>query len=203
MLNPDDGKPNLNFIQYLKNREAYSSLDQEVFDHLERMVLQRGIRNVSAMETSGPITACRFFSEHIPEDRSGRPQYIERFLIKAGNADLLFFDPDTGIETRTPPRGAEHKKYVFLNELRSTFDRGYSILVYQHLSRMVEDRAFYLREHLEDVVTALHTDRVYPFRTEEVGFLLVTQPEYDGRLQSALNNAMDAWRELPLWRPKL
>ena len=203
MLNPDESNPNPNFIQFLNNRVAYSSFDLDVFDYLESKVLHQGIRNVSAMETGGPIATCRFFSELVPDDRSKRPQYIERFLTNVGDADLLFFDPDTGIETRAGVTNATHKKFVFLNELQLVFERGYSVLVYQHLSRMVEDRAFYLREHVEDVATALQTDSVYPFRTEEVGFLLVIQPEHDGRVQDAMDTAMNVWRGWPLWRPKL
>jgi hypothetical protein len=52
------------------------------------------------------------------------------------DCDLVFFDPDNGIETpsvaRHSPKGG---KYVFWEELLSFWERGQSLLIYHHLNR--------------------------------------------------------------------
>ena len=204
MLTPGAGGRNPDKTSYLRDPEHRDrSFDPQVFDYLREQAIQLQQFNVSTMETGGPISACRFFSQAVPDDKSKRPEFLQRFLNTAGDVPLLFFDPDTGIEPRTTPTGAERKKFVLLSELHKAFQSGYSVLVYQHLSRIVRDRAFYLRQHVEDVAEALNTDLVFPFRAEEVGFVLVTQPEHDTDLQRAMDSAVDAWRNLRFWRPKL
>ncbi len=202
MLTPNAGKPDPGKTRYLNNRDL-RHFDPDVFDYLAEVINSRNVRDVAAMEVGGPIEGGRFFSEAVPDDKSERPEFLQRFLDSAGDVGLLFFDPDTGIETRTTPSGAAHKKFILLSELREAFQSGHSVLIYQHLARLVRDRAFHLREHVDDVAEALETDHVIPFRAEEVGFVLVTQPKHDSYLQHAMDSAVGAWRELPFWRPKL
>jgi len=70
-------------------------------------------------------------------------------------ADLVFFDPDTGLET--PSRGRhtdEGPKYVCYDELKPFYDRGQSLIVYQHADRKtkfetaIHERAHGLRRNL-------------------------------------------------------
>jgi hypothetical protein len=46
--------------------------------------------------------------------------------------DLVFFDPDNGIEVLSKPCGGrDSSKYVYWDELQETYRSGQSVLVYQ------------------------------------------------------------------------
>ena len=57
-------------------------------------------------------------------------------LAATAACDLVFFDPDNGIETKSVPRySPKSGKYIFWDELKTFWDRGQSLVVYHHLNR--------------------------------------------------------------------
>jgi hypothetical protein len=57
-------------------------------------------------------------------------------LEKTKDCDLVFFDPDNGIETASV--GKAHRKagkYIFWDELGPFWARGQALLIYHHLNR--------------------------------------------------------------------
>ncbi len=52
------------------------------------------------------------------------------------NADLIFLDPDNGLEVASQPRGRkDSSKYVFWDEVESLWKQGTSLLLFQHFAR--------------------------------------------------------------------
>ena len=57
-------------------------------------------------------------------------------MVATSGADLVFFDPDNGVEVKSAPKGsAKAGKYFFWDELEEFWLRGQSLLVYHHLNR--------------------------------------------------------------------
>ena len=51
-------------------------------------------------------------------------------------SDLVFFDPDNGIEVKSVPKHkANSGKYIYWDELEPFWSRGQALLVYHHLNR--------------------------------------------------------------------
>ena len=59
---------------------------------------------------------------------------IKRHLKNLENCDVVFLDPDNGLEVDSA-KGKKLSKYVLLDELRSYINNGQSVVFYNHRSR--------------------------------------------------------------------
>lgn len=121
-----------------------------------------------------------FYSEYFDEDLPRNVRNDEAFkLLTPDVADLVFFDPDNGIDAR---RGAS-PKHVYLPELRRYWQRGQSLLIYHHLPQhnFAEDAIKQLTLQLEDFPTA--QVKAFHFRrgTGRV-YMLCLQPGHQDRV---------------------
>ena len=121
------------------------------------------------------------------ERRMKRQIWLSDGLGQVEAADIVFYDPDNGLEissrSRTDGKGPKH---VFYDELASCWERGQSIVVYHHTDRsgnasdQVKRRIQDLRQHLEAVSPmAIRFRR----RSSRVYFVL-PQPYHYERLQA-------------------
>ncbi len=54
------------------------------------------------------MSGAQYFSEFVPDDRTGRTDWFESLLKKARDVDLVFLDPDNGIEVKSTPCGRKN-----------------------------------------------------------------------------------------------
>lgn len=121
----DDGK----FINYLKQPEIYRKYDSELFDELFRIAIKEQQRKVEEIEAIDMIVAY-FFSKEISKRRE---VWHNQGLSKTRKADIVFLDPDNGLATRKMMKdGSYSEKHVLWNELKDYYDRGQSVILYQH-----------------------------------------------------------------------
>lgn len=159
----DDGR----HIGYLQ-RSDYRDLDPGLFRHLKRVV-EGGDRNIDAIQNGGLLPngtvfvgnpAAWFDSEgqHLaPELREAkRDSWVAHSLNATSSCDLVFFDPDNGIESKSvTKRDPKAGKYVFWDEISQFWNRGQSLLIYHHLNRtrsaqqQIEDLRSAFRERLK------------------------------------------------------
>ncbi len=100
-------------------------------------------RSISAVERMKILPAGTiFFGAPVtvaagPRERAAhRVSWFRAGLRKLGKADLVFLDPDNGIETpaldkKNPKAG----KYVFWSEIEAIWAAGKSLVIYNHLNR--------------------------------------------------------------------
>ena len=161
---PNDGRR----IDYLDPPdERLRECDPYLFG-LMREVVRGGARSIASVEKSGALPGCTtFHSESLtfatPERRSERDarrrNWIARGLDLVKDADLVFADPDNGLETRsTDPLLANGPKYAYYDDLIPCWDRGQSLIIYQHATRggggmglQIAQRIEELREHFDDL----------------------------------------------------
>lgn len=133
----DDGR----HVSYLKqadmrlrNPSVHGALDS---------IVSSGVRSVNAVEHSSILPSTTlFFSEPVavqgsPLDRTEyRLDWFARGLQRLRSCDMLFLDPDNGIETASLKKSDFRAgKYVFWREIEQAWDMGKSLVIYNHLNR--------------------------------------------------------------------
>jgi hypothetical protein len=108
VLTEDDDRSDGRRIQYLEQPEKWRYHDPEVFDHLQVQVMQRRIRSVDAIEGTDVLPNCRFYSPLVGDDVKARQHYFRELLKFAKGSQLVFFDPDNGLEVKSVPSGCKN-----------------------------------------------------------------------------------------------
>jgi len=140
MLTLDDGRTDGRFVQYLEDPEKWRKYDPDLFDTLKRSLKTHPGRNVREAETADIIPSAMYFTDLLSDNRDGCRWYFDEMLDIFSGVDLVFFDPDNGIEVKSVRCGRKNaSKYVYWDELSRVFKAGYSILVYQHFIREKRD----------------------------------------------------------------
>jgi hypothetical protein len=142
-----DGK----YIDYLRseNKDAkkYWECFPELYDRLKSMVYCRRKRSIQEIE-KGLILPKEtvFYSEPIPyssinpfKREEDRENWFEESLTKLKNADIIFLDPDNGIQTdKVKKAQIKAIKYVFKDEIKQYYELGKSLIIYTHRDRKPE-----------------------------------------------------------------
>jgi hypothetical protein len=193
MLTPDDGSRQGRKTDYLSKASVWQSHDPFLFDALSSTTGAGARRRVAAVEGGSVIPNASFFSRTVPDSRMGRSAWFESALDALSSSDLLFFDPDNGLEVPSKPLGVRDSiKYLYWGEVRLAWERGFSLLIFQHFTR--ENRQAFvdrLKGHLErEVAGAVVT----PLRGANVLFLLACQPQHDAMAKVALELLRSRWQ---------
>ena len=192
MLTPDDGRTDGRFVEFLGSPSKWRHFDPELFDDLRDTVIERGSRHVKAFEDSGLLPRGGFFSEVVPDPIPDRDSWFQRLLATSSGHDLVFLDPDNGIEVKSIPKGAKNSsKYVYWSELAALYEQGASLLVYQHFPRRPR-RAFTASQACR-LAQEVGVDRVLAFSTSNVLFLLAPQGRHEKALLSPAQTVAQAW----------
>jgi hypothetical protein len=118
-----DGK----HVGYLKQRR-YRTCDPELWDEMTRR-FDPANRRISALCPLFPADTL-FHETPVPNDR--REAWFENAKAIAGQAEVVFCDPDMGVIFDGACRSAAH---IGLAEISSLFAAGHSLVVYHHLNR--------------------------------------------------------------------
>jgi len=145
-----DGK----HLGYLGKEQEYGKCYPPLLASLRQMFGPRASqgleRSIRAIESSDILPAgTRFFSEclvyrptmSIIERGVLKDQWLARALDRTSNADIVFLDPDNGIECRSVSRGSlRAPKYVFWDDIAAFAEpnRRQSLVIYHHLSRVCD-----------------------------------------------------------------
>jgi len=192
MFTPDDGGQDGRFRAYLDDPDTWAKYDAELFAGLARLLDSTTQLSVSLIEGTALLPRTSYYSAVVPDDRRGRDLWREGLLRAASGADLVFLDPDNGIEVPSKPVGRKgSSKYVTWSEIEALWKLRCSILIYQHFRREArESFASRMAQELRD-----HTDApwVEAFRTPHVLFLLAAQERHEAWLRSAVPVIHQRW----------
>lgn len=192
MLTADDGKGDGQNRGYLLQEGKYRFYDHELFDHLYRIVVTNRGRSVRLVQDEAILPGAAFFDELLTDDRQKRADYLARGLQRLGGTDLIFFDPDNGIETGSTHIGRKgSSKYVYWHEVRDAFASGRSVLVYQHFPR--EKRSDFIARMVTRYRLELGVPEVYAFCTPQVVFFLAARQEHVDHVLACASLVDDRW----------
>jgi hypothetical protein len=175
MLTPNDGRSDGGKINYEKLRK----FDPDFFDCLIKLLPpHKEKRQVKSAKEGGFLPpSTLFYPEILFNERGKRFKYFNKFLREAKTADLLFFDPDNGMNVKSRRYGNQNSsKYLYWCELICSFWAGHSILIYQHFRRTKGiDRDQFIAEMANEIIESIGVNEVLSFRTPHVVFFLLPQ----------------------------
>ncbi len=125
----DDGK----YINYLSKPNIYRLYDPFLFDSLCHIVCVENDRRISRIEKENLFCA-KYFSDEI-----GLNRYIwhQNALQQTDGSDVVFLDPDNGLETINMFHvGNATDKHVKWEELKDYYIKGQNVILYQHRPQM-------------------------------------------------------------------
>jgi hypothetical protein len=195
MLTPDDGGADGRRTSYLSQPERWEHFDPVLFRALRDLVSSnRTSRRVDLIEGTSLIPRARCFSDVVPDNREGRWAWSGSLLETASRFDLVFLDPDNGIEVRSRPVGRKgSSKYVLWREITDLWGRGKSLLVYQHFAREKRDR--FIRRLSTELRDRTSAPVVVSFATPYVLFLLALQRRHSGWARGVVERVRTSWQD--------
>jgi hypothetical protein len=147
-LYPDESQDlDARHISYLQQPDLWWHFDPQLFDALEQIV-KSSQRNVRALETANILPGAIFANEMIPvagliTDRPHlRRQWFETALRTLEGTDLVFVDPDNGLEPEGYSLGsAKAGKSILVGELSALAEPGRCLIV-RHRQPLQKDGGY-------------------------------------------------------------
>ena len=122
------------FIGYLRDQK-FSEYDSELFKILTKSTLEKGERNIKSLEKL-KIGAKIFHGDPVPGGGTKRKLWHQRALEATNDAEIVFLDPDNGLASeKMTQNNIFSVKHALWNEINDYYQRGQSVLLYQHRPR--------------------------------------------------------------------
>jgi hypothetical protein len=193
MLTPDDGRSHGSDTNYLDSPNGIDDCDSQLFRKLRQIVKIENSRSVFEAENNGLIPLAVYRPDKVPELASEREAWLRRMLQIFRKTDLVFFDPDNGIEVKSKPwRTTASPKHLYWREIEKAWQCGHSLLIYQHFPRV--ERDIYVNSRIQDLKKQTNNASVFSFYTSRVVFLLVAQLRHLCSLHQRAAVVRETWR---------
>ena len=197
MLTPNDGSTQGEERSYLDHRDPWENYDIPLYRALAKCPKNRAQRNVRYAEKKKLIPGARYFHDDLTDITSERRSYFHCFFCFAAGADLIFFDPDVGLEIKSTALGKSRRKgsskYLYKEELTESLKLGFSVLVYQHFPH--KDHKDFIEERTQQILEWPGVRRVFSIESENVVFFLLPQSKKHLKdFKESLRKQEKAWR---------
>ncbi len=169
---PRDGQKR----SYLCHPERWKEPDPELFDLLKGVMRRPEKSRLTKLQALQVVPGAVYFDAALPVNVEKREEYFRRANEACSDCDLVFLDPDNGLERRTQRGTPNATKYVYFDEVRSFTVCGKSVLIYQHYP--YEERGRFVRNLLRRLSKETGGLITQAFRTPHVAFLLALQPRH-------------------------
>jgi hypothetical protein len=126
----------------------FRAYDEELYQKLQQIVAvnQRSVVEIENRQLLGEKAI--FYAETVSAEN--RTLWHKNGLKALKKADIVFFDPDNGVEIDSCPKTRKNNvKYIYFDELYDYFKRGQSLIIYNHRDRKPDKE--YLA-HFEDIL---------------------------------------------------
>jgi hypothetical protein len=192
MLTPDDRGTDGRKTRYWNDPVQWRHYDPALFDALAACAANPSLRHVRRASDPGVLSGARFHEAHIPQERAARAAYVEEARTRLRGCDVVFFDPDNGLEVRSCPVGTKSSpKYLYWQEVRAFHADGGSLLIFQHFPHV--ERHAYVQARMAQLAEHTHATRIYGLLTGNVIFLLAPQARHSAALGSSVTRIAVDW----------
>lgn len=192
MLTPDDGGRDGGFRAYLDVPETWAKHDPDLFSGLADLLRSAPQPSVSLIEGSKLLPRAHYHSAMVPDRRLERDVWRSDLLRAASGVDLVFLDPDNGIEVPSKRVGRKgSSKYVTWQEVQALWEAGCSLLIYQHFRR--EPREAFAQRLVSELGWRTGACFTEAFRTPHVLFLLAVQERHEQRFGEVVPRLAERW----------
>lgn len=191
MLTPSDDSMDGNKLRYLSKPEQHRHFDPELFDILGHAASEPDRRRLQTIENSEAIAGAVYFNALLSDNAADRQTFMQTCAYTFRDVDLMFFDPDNGLEVSIPKGRKNSSKYLYLDEVAAFYSLGRSLLIYQHFPRI--ERTAFLRARAEQLHTAAPDCSIWAFSTAHVVFFLLVHSNSPARVAEAVTRASKQW----------
>lgn len=189
MLTPNDERSDGNKLSYLDQLKQERH-DPELFELLRRVQGEPGARRLILIEGSEILPRAVFVNTIVPEPLFERQLWFKQASAVLAETDLIFFDPDNGMEVGSVAKGRRNSsKYVYRDELAATYRAGHSLLIYQHFQR--KERKSFIQTVADDLGRVAADAEIWAIRTSHVVFMLAIQPRHHTALSVAARQVLE------------
>lgn len=193
MLTDPDSRKDGRHLGYLDKPRRFRPFDPELFDWLHTTIRQSEDRRAARIEATGLLPRAAYFSDLVVDGREHRKAWFANCRRQLDGSDLVFFDPDNGLERSVASGRRGSHKFLYWAEVRDTFSAGASVLVYQHFPR--EARVGYVERLSKRLRGETGTPTVFSFVTPHVLFLLAAQERHAELFREAVRKLPLRWPE--------
>lgn len=193
MLTDPDNRKDGRHLGYLDKPRKFRAFDHELFDWLRRIIHQFADRRTARIEATGLLPHAVYFSELLLDGNQHRKTWFANCRRQLDGSDLVFFDPDNGLERSVASGRRNSHKFLYWTEVRDTFSSGASVLVYQHFPR--EARASYIERLAARLQGKTGASAVFSFVTPHVLFLLAAQERHAEPFREVVRKLPLSWPE--------
>ncbi|GHT16472.1 hypothetical protein AGMMS4956_19010 [Bacteroidia bacterium] len=143
-------------------------------------------KNVRALETAGILPSKTiFFSQELKQSGSERIKWFEESQKTLAAANVIFCDPDTGIE----PSRAGSVKHISFCEIEKYLANGKSVIIYQHFDRQADP----VKRKLDELRTAFPKFQdIEVFQYKTYYYYIIIQEQH-----SKISTAIAKFRKIP------
>jgi len=192
MLTPDDYRADGGKIDYLTSPDRWRRADPDLFDFLSGTVAKGSPRNLSTFENASLIPQAVYHSDLLGDKHAERTTYMDSMISRFSELDMVFFDPDNGLEVRSRPMGRKgSSKYLAISEATKVFGAGKSLLIFQHFGRV--KREAYIPAQMERLGLATGAAKIVALATPNVLFLFVLHWEHAVAVDHSLRILSERW----------
>jgi hypothetical protein len=204
-------------LDYLDSAKEhlYRDCDYELYDKLRNLIAAND-RNVAAVKNRELLPKNTIFYE-APLSFSGLPkgagqaklqreqmrqQWLAQALAHTEASDLVFLDPDNGLEiSSTPYHRDKGPKFAFYREVEQFWQRGQSLVIYQH-KNFHETTEIQIRNRFKELGDRLNTKEIYAIYLPNYSgriFFVVPQPKVDDSFKKASEAFARQWPQVSLF----
>lgn len=192
MLTDDDTGNDGNILKYLDKTTSSESLDPELFQKLKHMVHTFKDRTVARIQQEAILPRTLYVEDLIPDDAPKRDAIFKSGMSRLAECDLIFFDPDNGLEIKSKRKGQKNSnKFLYLSEVQHAYSLGQSLLIYQHFPRI--ERQTYIASRIAQLKACTGGNTVFSFSTGYVCFFLVAQAAHLDHLRTGMESVKTRW----------
>lgn len=194
MLTPDDVSRDGKFTVYLSKEKEnlWRDFDRELYDGLQKL-MHPNIRKVSLIEQTNFLPGARYFSRIVPDTSAERRVWLQELLSSARDSNLVFLDPDNGLQVKSKPYGkTKSSKYLYWHEVNELWNQNKSLLIYQHFCR-IKRVDFIRRIVFDDLPRYASGSLIEVFSTPNVAFFLALQPDHKKYLSAIVSDVQGHW----------
>ena len=201
----NDGRFTSYLVANARNRALFRSCDPQLYDALAHMV-HNETRSVAYVQNAGILPPDTRYHDNplsfqdIPQGPGSknkrvarRAKWLKTAFDVTQDSDLVFLDPDNGLNTQVSPHHRTGPKYVFPDELRPYALRRQSLVIYQHTNRTVPatQQVNHRIEQLSQDL-GLETWAVIFHRGSSRAFLISAQPHHSDQLKDATRQLLES-----------
>ncbi len=196
-LTEKDDSTDGSLIKYLK-QDSLRKYDPDLFDILKDIAFKK-TKNIGDIEKAGILPNTVFHHDSLsfvdfPQKRARkREEWFERSCKTLSGTELIFMDPDNGLQVKNKPTRKGAEKYVMPDEVAQYYSSGHNVVYYCHKGRRTEDKwQEYLRVMRKWIPDVKLIALTYHKGTQRSYVFLIHEKDF-ARYRSILNGVLDYW----------